>query len=192
VGAEAAKIAPKLVTREVALRELGVTYQTLWRYQKEGCPHVPMAGNQTFYDMDKVRAWMVANGYSGKVGRPEKGSPEAELDETKRKLLEARLKKEEALAAKHNHQLAVAQGKVFAKDEIIEGQLKRIATVKAGLLALPGKLAQRLAHREALDIQRELHEEVLALLDSFSKGTLTTDKDTTDKETPCASTTPSS
>lgn len=156
-----------LITRGELLDELGVTTQCVWRYQKQGMPHVPMAGGETYYDLEKVRTWMQVNGITGKQGRPATAD-DPELAETKKKLLEAKLAKEQVLTKKHEHLLDLATGRVLRKDEVENGRLNRIATVKAGLLALPGKMAARLAHRDALDVQRELAAEVLALLRAFA------------------------
>lgn len=156
-----------LITRKELMEELGVTAQCVWRYQKDGMPHVPMAGGETYYNLEKVRTWMQVNGVTGKQGRPATAD-DPELAETKKKLLEAKLAKETVLTKKHEHLLDLAQGRVLKKDEVENGRLARVATVKAGLLALPGKMAARLAHRDALDVQRELQAEMLALLRAFA------------------------
>lgn len=167
MNAAVSPLQPQLTEAEL-LEALGLpdlTPQTLWRYRNEGMPHVPMARGQYFYSLEKVRTWMTVHGKTGVQGRPKKGDLPEEL---KKELTEVRIQKERVLVAKHQHLLDRAQGLVLTKQEVEEGRLARVAAVKAGLLALPGKLSQRLAMRDAVAIQRELEDEVRSLLHAFA------------------------
>ena len=156
----------RLIPRSELIAALdGISPQTIWRYQKQGMPHLPMAGGEVYYNLEQVRTWMAANGIDGKQGRPT--TAQAELKE---QLQEAKLRKENILIEKHEHLLGLAKGRVFRRDEVEAGLTSRVAQVRGALLAVPGKLAQRLANRDALSIQRELEDEMRAILDSFAKG----------------------
>lgn len=165
----AAKPNPVLVTRAQLLEELGITENTEWRYRKEGMPCIPMAGKDIFYNLDKVKTWMLANGKTGKQGRPNL-SDDPELAKIKQDLAATKLRKETVLCEKHEHLLDLAKGRVLKRDEVEAGMTARVAAVKAALMALPGKLAQRLAMRNAVDVQVELEAEVRAVLEGFAKA----------------------
>lgn len=163
----AAPATTPLLTQSELLAAIGVTPQTLWRYRKDGMPCIPMAGGDYFYNLEKVQTWALANGVTFRQGRPAT-SDDPELAVVKQKLAEAKLAKELVLTEKHRHLLDLAKGQVLKKAEVEDGRLQRVATVKAALLALPGKMSQRLAHREPLEIQRDLEAEVLAMLKAFA------------------------
>lgn len=166
-----AELAPvtKLVTEKELMEELGVTYQTLWRYKKMGLPHIPMAGKQTFYDVNIVRPWLEQRGITGKVGRPSNVQSSEVVDEKKLELLDVKLRKEKVLAERHEHALLRLKGEVVSTVSVQEAHLKRVQIVKAALLALPGKVAARCAHRSSHEVQAELELEVYAMLAEFAK-----------------------
>lgn len=158
-----------LLNRQELLERLGCTYQTLWRYQQMGLPNIPMGGQRTFYELEKVMAWLEERGITGKVGRPTKASADGVVDEKKLELLEVKLRKEKVLAERHEHALQRLKGEVVSASSVQEAHLKRLQIVKAGLLALPGKVASRCAHRSAHEVQAELELEVHALLAEYAK-----------------------
>jgi phage terminase Nu1 subunit (DNA packaging protein) len=175
---EAAADAPvtKLVTQEQLLEALGISYPTLWRYRKEGLPEVPIGGKQALFHLERCKAWMEEKGYTGKIGRPSGRESEGSKD-LKDQLAEAKIQKERLLAERHKLSLDIAKRAVLPVAEVMEGRLQRIAVVKAGLLSLPGKLAQRLAMRSAGEVQVELEREIHQLLAEFAKEK--TEDDTT-------------
>lgn len=158
----------RIMNQEELLQHLNVTYQTLWRYKKLGMPCIPMGGKQTFYDVDKVEAFLDEHGITGRVGRPGKElSPDAE--QKKLELLQVKLRKELVLAERHEHALKRLKGEVVSTSSVQEAHLKRVQVVKAGLMSLPGKVAARCAHRSAHEVQAELELEVHALLTEFAR-----------------------
>jgi hypothetical protein len=159
----------KIVTQEELLQHLGVTYQTLWRYKKLGLPCIPMGGKRTFYQLDKVEAFLEQHGITGKVGRPPSTDGSDAAEEKKLKLLDVKLRKELVLAERHEHALQRLKGEVVSTVSVQEAHLKRVQLVKAGLLALPGKVAARCAHRSSHEVQAELELEVHALLAEFAR-----------------------
>ena len=156
----------RVLSQDQLLQELQISYPTLYRWKAEGCPAMPIGGRQSLYHLGRVRQWMLEKGYTGKVGRPSKDLIPEEL---KLEIAEAKLRKENLLAERHKFALDVAKKAVVSVQEVNDGRLRRVMAVKAGLLALPGKLAQRLALRPAPEVQAELEREVHQLLEAFSQ-----------------------
>lgn len=170
----------KLTTDEMA-EELGVTRKTLQRWNAAGCPHEGGGhGKPIFYDKAAVIAWMESTGATGTPGRPPQGAERKADDGAAVDELPADVQKIATLTRKVNLAIKmqelrkrerlekIAAGELHDRGECERGRLERIATVKAGLLALPGKLATRLENREAPEIQREIDREVRHLLSQFA------------------------
>lgn len=171
----------KLTTEEMAA-ELGVTRRTLARWNEAGCPHEGGGpGRPIYYDKAAVIAWMEATGATGTPGRPPQGAErkggteddglgEVPSDVSKIAVLTRKvnlaIKMQELKKRARLERIAI--GELHDRGECERGRLERIAAVKAGLLALPGKLAARLENREAAEIQRELDREVRHLLAQFA------------------------
>lgn len=85
-------------------------------------------------------------------------------------LLRAKLRKETALAAKNELEYERARGALVPLEDVQKERLQRIAVVKARLLATPGKLAQRCAGKDAREVERQLKDEMTAILAEFAGG----------------------
>lgn len=148
---------------------------TLRRWAKAGCPHEGGGDQPYLFDRAAVLAWMDETGRTGQRGRPAAGTaPDDQgggLGPT-RKIREAtaavnlRLKRLDAQRKERIERTAM--GLLIPVDEVERGRLQRIAAVKAGLLSLPGKLAPRIANRDATEIQAEIEREVYSLLREFA------------------------
>lgn len=151
---------------------LGISTKTLRRWAADGCPHQG-GGDQPYqFDLAAVVAWSQQNGRTGERGRPALGvSPEDIRNGTaglnlRLKRLDADLKRLDAQRKERIERTAM--GQLVPVDEVERGRIQRIAIVKTGLLSLPGKLAARLANREAPEIQAEIEREVIGLLAQFA------------------------
>jgi phage terminase Nu1 subunit (DNA packaging protein) len=157
-----------MLTSTELMKELDVSERTLVRWKREGCPHIPTSSGY-MWDLDKVKEWMVSSERTGGLGRPnsEEGSVDPKLKDM---VTQARLRKEMALAAKHEFQLSLAKKEVIPAEEVKNERLARIAIVKAQLLSLPGKLAPRLMYRTSeKEVFDELNLAVREILEEFSK-----------------------
>ena len=163
----------------ITARRLGLSERSLWRYLKEGCPGTVISKDEAYLSADEVSAWMRSRGLTGRPGPPSLEAPGPRIDgvpgpgqvsvgDVREDLLRARLDKERDLVDKHRHFLEVAKGEVVSRDQVRRERLARIAAVKAKLLALPDKLAGRLAHRPPEEVHRELRREMLEVLSEFA------------------------
>lgn len=157
------------------MKRLDIQSKAFLAYCRSGMPHLPCRpGVEPHYDPVAVRAWMEENGLSGERGQ--QGFAKQADPAVRELLFQARLRKELALAAKHEHQVAVARGATISLGAYQQESLAKIAAVKAGLLALPGKVASRLVGLSAREIQVEMEREVRDLLAEFAQrvvGSLT-------------------
>ncbi len=95
--------------------------------------------------------------------RDEDGS-DAEL------LLAAKLRKEIALASRHELTVQKLRGELLDASDVRVQRLRRIEVVKAGLLALGARIAPRAVGLDAQAIEGVIEEEVRLLLGEYSKG----------------------
>ena len=64
---------------------------------------------------------------------------------------------------------AERRGELLPRVEVEAGRIERIGAVRDALLAVPKRLAPRLAKRKAIEIERVLVTEMTAILDAFSR-----------------------
>lgn len=156
--------------------ELGVSKKTIHRWVEEGgCPHdrATTQGRPLLFDKSAVVAWMTQTGHTGLMGRPPEGIKGGEEDSTDvakiaklTRFVNLEIKRYEAARRKRVEDIAA--GTLIDRAEVERGRIERIGFVRAGLLALPGKLAPRLVGLSSTDIQRELDREVNYLLAQFA------------------------
>lgn len=176
-----------LTTAECA-EEVGLTTRTLTNYLRRGAPcDRDSAGHR--WDADELRAWMRLQGYEGRRGRrgrdealaappkdqevPEEVLEAAQsLDQAmgvKAKLQRAELAKRIILVKKHELDYRVRSAEYHSREECREERMRRILAVKAGLLALPHRVAPRITSQMGQrQIRHEIGAEVLKLLRQFA------------------------
>lgn len=183
--------APRRIEEAQLLKRLHVTSACLARWRKLGCPVFVLGRGSRYYVEDEVRAWMREMRLDGDYPGADTAGKEhrerllagfqAELEEAegdvmaerrviKKHLEQARLKKELALAQKHEIELRRREGELLEREEVERSRLERVLACKANLLALPGKLAPRLAGRTTVDIHTELELEIRTVLEEFARG----------------------
>lgn len=143
-----------LSQRELAAA-LNVDERTILNYKKAGCPD-----EFGLFDIVEVRKWMKANNLTGDRGAP---------TEMKTDILKAKVRKENALAAKHEHALLLARKEVVFVSDVRAARLERIQATRAKLLALPDKWAARVANRSTVECHKELREAIWEVLNAFSQ-----------------------
>lgn len=159
----------RVPTEEIA-EVMGVTPSTIHKWRRNhGCPSIPV-GKDFYFNPEKVRAWKAEHPELGAA--PEGGRPSTLIDGQPLNELLGRVKirKELALAARHEHNLELLRREVIPASEVREGNLRRIAEVRANLLALPGKLAGSLVGLSEREVYARLDEEVRAMLARFARG----------------------
>lgn len=158
---------------------IGVTRQAVGRYVSAGCPHQGSGrrGDPYTFDRDEVIAWLERTGRDGIHGAADPCISQivdhqqaATTDITKinklTRVVSLEIKRLEAARRKRLER--IAEGELHDRVDCERGRLQRIATVRAGLLALPGKLAARLVGREPHEIEAEITREVHHLLAQFA------------------------
>ena len=174
----------------------GVTVSTLLKWRKLGLPFEKDERKRVWYDPEAVSEWLEENGRTGRPGRPslvqtmkrEKyarklaGIPEPEpipkltpppevtAEVTTMDLAAAKLRKELALAEKHELAVARVKGELLDAEEVERDRVRRVSVIKARLLQLAATAASLCAGRDEADIERILTEEVLLLLADFARG----------------------
>jgi len=119
-----------------------------------------VATGEHYYDVGKTKEQEAAA----------EGLTVEQLDKLKQDTMATKLRKEGLMADKYQHQLDLLRGQVVDKGEVQRERLQRIMSVKAKLLSMPGKMANRLAGRTIRDIQVELEREVREILAEFARG----------------------
>jgi phage terminase Nu1 subunit (DNA packaging protein) len=99
----------RTIGRDELAEILGVHPETIGRYDREGAPHT-VRNRRNCYNEAEYKAWCDVNGKTLVQGRPIEGdSPDLE---------KARLRKENALAAKYEIQVARERGLLVPVDEV--------------------------------------------------------------------------
>lgn len=163
---------------------IGVTRQAVGRYVSAGCPHqgIGKKGDPYTFDRDEVIAWLEQTGRDGIHGAATPGAtPRTTTDtpttQTTPTIDVAKINKLTRLVgleikrlevARRKRLERIAEGELHDRVDCERGRLQRIATVRAGLLSLPSRLAARLVGREAHEIEAEIAREVHHLLAQFA------------------------
>ncbi|HVX85289.1 MAG TPA: hypothetical protein VH253_10940 [Phycisphaerae bacterium] len=152
---------PELKLGRDAAKALGLTARTLQSYVRRGCPHTPSPAGAMFDPAD-VRAWMEQSKLTGNPGRPAR--------EESSELAAARLRKENALAAKYELAVAVERGELARIDDVKQDWLARITTTKHRLLGLPAAMAPTLEGLSAEAMAAMLRERITEALSPLDPG----------------------
>lgn len=169
----------------------GVSSPTIRSWRLKGLPHERDSRGRLWFDPVAVREWLEDHGRGSRPGAPSlglrirreqasngiksvrdapglKAAPQPVV--TAEELAAAKLRKELALAEKHEIQIAKLKSELLDADDVERERVRRIEVVKARLLQLPMTAAPLCAGREAEDIERILEEEVRQLLEDFARG----------------------
>ena len=174
----------------------GVTVSTLLKWRRLGMPFEKDERKRVWFDPAAVAEWLEENGRTGRPGRPSlvqtmkrerharkmAGEPEPEpipkltpapeptVEVTTMDLAAAKLRKELALAEKHELAVAKIKGELLDADEVERDRVRRVSVVKARLLQLAATVAPLCAGRDVAEIEHILEDEVLLLLEDFARG----------------------
>ena len=147
------------LTRDDIAALLDVHVESVGRYDRDGAPH-ERRGNRNFYNEDEYRAWMASKGLTGKEGRPnEDDSPDLE---------KARLRKENALAAKYELQVKREKGELVPTEEVRRWIGEHVTTAKNKLIGLGAAVAPLLEGRDAAERQTIIDGRVSEILEELA------------------------
>jgi phage terminase Nu1 subunit (DNA packaging protein) len=184
------------LTRAQLAAELDIAEKTVTRWVAAGCPHARGARGALQFDLAAVVEWMRAQGRTGERGRPTGGSyapvgpgqpPSAERtapqpgphpapgekpsrEELRRLRDEVELRIKELEATKRDRLEREAGGELVRSEDVRRFWASRVELVRQGFDALPSRLAQRCAGRQAEEVHDEARDELERLLHSFAGG----------------------
>ena len=179
------------LTASELMQALAISKRTLYRYKARGMPSSERGG-RSYFSLEACQAWMRSQNLTGNIGAPvyHGGEPVAYTDRAKaaarpkpssseaapaaeeitnHSLLEARVRKERALAAKHQWAVEVARKEYIHRDEARALVAELAAAVRSALLALPGKVSARWAAiTDPRELQRELEDTAADILRTWA------------------------
>jgi hypothetical protein len=123
---------------------LDVNVETVRRYCREGAPH-NREGTKYLCDVAEFQAWMKANNKTGEQGRqPQADSPDIEA---------ARLRKENALAAKYELQVAKERGELVAVDAVCTWMQRTFRPAQSRIIGVAAQTIQLMQGRSESEQQ---------------------------------------
>ena len=94
--------------------------------------------------------------------------------QSQEKLAEQALRYRRAKADGAEMDNQIRRGELVARDEVVEGWVRRVLEVRNTLMALPGRLSKRLAEKSDHEVFEILHRQMATVLDRFAReGTVT-------------------
>lgn len=171
-----------------ACEKLGRARRTLMTWRKQGCRGIKKRAGSLLVDCNQVEAWAHEQGKRppakaaaarARAARAAKAKAESgeqtaqpsndSDSEDEVSLADAKLRKELALAKKHELHVAQAEGRLIPREEEEAGRLRRVEAARAVLLAMPPRYSGRLAAMtEPREIEELLTEAVYAALNQLA------------------------
>ena len=157
-----------LYTQDELIVELGKSRATITRWRKEGLPVFEVRKRRPMFDLKAVNRWLRSSGKTGEHGGDRttptiaaQGDADERTDEQIEELLKAgegllskaelealrvdhlraRIRKEKAMADRHELDVAKRRGELVEKADVELERIKRINYARAVLLGGPGILA---------------------------------------------------
>lgn len=154
------KTSQRNLSRDELADEIDVHSETIGRYDREGAPH-ERRGRANFYSAPEYRAWMAEHGKTGEQGRPSfaEDSPDMEA---------ARLRKENALAAKYELQVQRERGELVPVEEVKRWVGEHVTRAKNRLIGLGSAIAPHLEGRDTAERQVIIETRVTEILNELA------------------------
>jgi hypothetical protein len=150
---------PRELDRLEVAAELDLSPETITGYKALGCP-CERRGRKDFFDPAEVLAWMKANGKTGDAHRPVEGNSED--------FQKAKLRKENALAAKYELDVRDREGKSLPKSDVMRWIGENITAAKNKFIGLGAALAPLLEGRDAAERQSIIDDRVIEILNELA------------------------
>src|ERR1044071_3955471 len=119
--------------------------ETVRRWVRRGCPaDVGGRGRGHRLNSAEVAGWMQENGITGEEGRPVEGGNSPDLEK-------ARLRKENALAAKYELQVQRERGELVTVAEVKQFNTRMLTTFRNKLRGIPASVSPHLDGRDGAE-----------------------------------------
>jgi hypothetical protein len=143
---------------------------TLKKWKREGAPGFSVVDGASMVDIETLKKWLDTQPKKKNYHTPNRQHEEKSEEAEPVTLLEAKRRKELALALRNEIAVAQLQGQLISKEEVEEGRVRRIQAVRGALMSLPGKLSGALAMRNADEIYEVLEGEIRQICEGFANG----------------------
>lgn len=153
----------RALSRDELADELGLHPDTIKRHhRRDNEPPHDKEGQRCVYNAAEYLAWMEEEGLNGERGRPIEGdSPDLEA---------AKLRKENALAAKYELQVERERGLVVDRAAYRSEWIARISAAKNKLIGMPAQIAPALVGQDAGDIEHMLRDRLEQIIREIQSG----------------------
>lgn len=139
-------------TQEQVAKAFKVTLRTVQRWIREGMPKT----SEGFYDIIEVQAWRLLRNNHGIATDTDKEKWDTKFRQMRALLAEMEYKK--------------CLGELVSRDEVEEGRVQRILTVKTALLALPRYLAPQVVNLEIHKAEQVIRLRIEEIINDFARG----------------------
>lgn len=145
-----------------AAAELGLSEDTVRRDVRRGAPH-SRRKNKIVLNVAEYRQWRADQGLTGERGRPPiyADSPDIEA---------ARLRKENALAAKYELQVQRERGELVPVEEVKQWIGQHVTAAKNKLIGLGASITPQLEGRDAAERQTIIDARVTEILNELASA----------------------
>jgi hypothetical protein len=154
----------RALSRDELAEELDLHPDSIKRHHtRDNPPPHDREGQRCVYNAAEYRAWMDEEGLTGERGGQREDSADLEA---------ARLRKENALAAKYELQVEKERGLVVDRAAYRTEWITRIAAAKNKLIGMPAQIAPALIGLDAGDIEHQLRDRVEQIIREIQVGDL--------------------
>ena len=140
-------------TQEQVAKAFKVALRTVQRWIREGMPKTP----EGFYDIIEVQAWRIMKKTHG----------QATTDSDKEKW-DTKFRQMKALLAEMEYKKRL--GELITREEVDEGRVRRILTIKGALLCLPKRLAPQVVNLEIRQAEEIIKLRIEEIINDFASG----------------------
>lgn len=149
------------LTRQELADELDLHADSIKRHHtRPDPPPYTRAGQACYYNAAEYQAWMKENGLTGGQGWQANDSPDIEV---------AKLRKENALADKHELDNALKRAELIRVDEVKAWIGQRVTAVKNRFIGLGAAITPHLEGRDASERQTIIDDRITEILNELAR-----------------------
>lgn len=141
--------------------ELDLAEDSIRRHIRRGAPHSKRT-NRLFFNVPEYRAWMESEGLTGERGRPSDHEDSPDLER-------AKLRKENALAARYELQVARERGQLVAINDVKQWVGEHVAAAKNKLIGVGAAITAQLEGRDAAERQDIIDRRIREILEELAE-----------------------
>ena len=139
-------------TEEEVARHFGVSTRTVQYWKKDAMPVCP----DGTYDLEAISEWRLTKIQERSPDSSDRAKWESEYRKNKALMAEIQLKKE--------------LGQLVTRDEVEEGRVRRILTIKKALLSLPPRLAPQVVNVDVKTAEAIIRKRIEEIISDFARG----------------------